>query len=224
VLSELRDRLRARDVWVAGSRRYRSFEERLISHETQRELLQSGILPIAVDPDFERFIAGRPALLDERLAAIDVKAKGGLLPDVTLERGVLKITPIEKSTPPGPRCLPHASMRCFRASTSPTSCRRWRAERCFTHLRSGETVADPRVLMAGLLADGLNLGLTRMAEACTIVGIFPNEAAIVRLIGAVLLEHNDEWQLQHRHMQVEAMAELVAPANAADPRQIPCAG
>jgi TnpA family transposase len=42
---------------------------------------------------------------------------------------------------------------------------------CFTHLRSGETVADPRVLMASLLADGLNLGLTRMAEACTIASL-----------------------------------------------------
>jgi hypothetical protein len=30
VLSELRDRLRAGDVWVAGSRQYRSYEERLI--------------------------------------------------------------------------------------------------------------------------------------------------------------------------------------------------
>ena len=38
VLSELRDRLRAGDVWVVGSRRYRSFEERLISQETLREL------------------------------------------------------------------------------------------------------------------------------------------------------------------------------------------
>jgi len=56
VLSELRDRLRAGDVWVVGSRRYRSFEERLISRETQQELQQSGTLPIAVDADFERFI------------------------------------------------------------------------------------------------------------------------------------------------------------------------
>jgi hypothetical protein len=31
------------------------------------------------------------------------------------------------------------------------------------------------------------------------------------LIGAVLLEQNDEWQLQHRYMQVEAMAEITAP-------------
>ena len=39
---------------------------------------------------------------------------------------------------------------------------------CFTHSRTGEAAADPRILMAGLLADGLNLGLTRMAEACSI--------------------------------------------------------
>ena len=62
-------------------------------------------MPIAVDADFERFIAARRALLDERLAAIDVKAKGGLLPDVTLDKGVLKITPIEKSTPPEAEAL-----------------------------------------------------------------------------------------------------------------------
>ena len=53
-----------------------------------------------------------------------------------------------------------------------------------------------------------------------VVGIFPNEASIIRLIGAVLLEQNDEWQLQHRYMQVEAMAELGAPANEAETRQI----
>ena len=66
----------------------------------------------------------------------------------------------------------------------------------------------------------LNKEVKRRAD---VVGIFPNEAAIIRLIGAVLLEQNDEWQLQQRSMQVEAMAELVAAAGATDPRQIPCA-
>ena len=51
----------------------------------------------------------------------------------------------------------------------------------------------------------LNKEVKRRAD---VVGIFPNEDSIVRLIGAVLLEANDEWQLQHRYMQVEAMAEL----------------
>ncbi len=44
---------------------------------------------------------------------------------------------------------------------------------------------------------------------------------ITRLIGAVLLEQNDEWQLRHRYMQVEGMAELLAPAAEAEPAQIP---
>mgnify|MGYP003594651782 CR=1 FL=1 len=50
-----------------------------------------------------------------------------------------------------------------------------------------------------------------MKRRADVVGIFPSEAAILRLIGAVLLEANDEWQLQHRYMQVEAMAELMPP-------------
>ncbi len=44
-----------------------------------------------------------------------------------------------------------------------------------------------------------------------VVGIFPNEESITRLIGAVLLEANDEWQLQHRYMQIEGMVELATP-------------
>ena len=42
------------------------------------------------------------------------------------------------------------------------------------------------------------------------VGIFLGEPSIIQLIGAMLLEANDEWQLQHRYMQVETMAELLA--------------
>jgi putative transposase len=64
----------------------------------------------------------------------------------------------------------------------------------------------------------LNKEVKRRAD---VVGIFPNEASIVRLIGAVLLEQNDEWQLMHRYMQVEAMAELLTPAADADPMQLP---
>jgi len=64
----------------------------------------------------------------------------------------------------------------------------------------------------------LNKEVKRRAD---VVGIFPNEASIIRLIGAVLLEQNDEWQLQHRYMQVEAMAELYTPLAEPNPAQIP---
>jgi len=159
-------------VWVAGSRRYRSFEERLISPETLRELEAGGTLPVGVDADFERFIDARRAILDDHLAAIDVKAQGGLLPDVTLEKGILKITPIEKSTPPEAEALAarlYAMLPRIRITDLLADVARWTLfPECFTHLRTGELAANPQVLMASLLAEGLNLGLTRMAEACDV--------------------------------------------------------
>jgi putative transposase len=64
----------------------------------------------------------------------------------------------------------------------------------------------------------LNKEVKRRAD---VVGIFPSEPSITRLIGAVLLEANDEWQLQHRYMQLEAMAELLAPDPEAETLRLP---
>lgn len=41
-----------------------------------------------------------------------------------------------------------------------------------------------------------------------VVGIFPNDAAIVRLVGAMMLEQNDEWSLNRRYMQLEGLQTL----------------
>jgi putative transposase len=60
----------------------------------------------------------------------------------------------------------------------------------------------------------LNKEVKRRAN---VVGIFPNEPSVRRLVGAILLEQNDEWQLQHRYLTLETMAGVAALDDSASP-------
>jgi transposase-like protein len=58
-----------------------------------------------------------------------------------------------------------------------------------------------------------------------VVGVFPDQASVERLVGAVLQEIADEWQIGHRYFSLESMAKLLAPEAmlVAEPEPLPLA-
>lgn len=92
------------------------------------------------------------------------------LPDAIITESGLKITPLDAAVPDTAQALidqtamllPHVKITEMLMEVD-----EWTDfTRHFTHLKSGDTAKDKMLLLTTILADGINLGLTKMAESC----------------------------------------------------------
>ena len=169
-LSELRGRLSAGEIWVERSRQYQAFEANLIPEPTFALLKAAGPLPVAVELDAEKYLAGRRAALNAELERVARLADAGELQDVDLANGALKIKPLVAAAPDAARLLKaraDALLPRVRITDLLVEIDAWTGfSECFVHRRSGRPVENRRALLTAILADGANLGLTRMADVC----------------------------------------------------------
>lgn len=165
VLATLRDKLRSGDVWVERSANYRSFDSYLLPPAAVPAIAAKLRLPATAD----EWLARRGAELDERLKHLACQLRRGELEGVELRDGRLHVASVKAATPPEAEALatridamlPRVRITEIMHEVS----RATGLAATFTNLRTGERCDSENALLAAILADATNLGLTRMAAA-----------------------------------------------------------
>jgi len=173
VLDELRLTLRAGDVWVAGSRKYKDLDAYLLPQSVWPHRLAE--LPLALPETFEAFWVATEPKLTGQLRELETLLAQGTLSSVSIQRGKLKIGKIIKAVPEGIEPLERQlSARLPRVKITDLllEVNAWvHFTDSFLNLHSGKGVEHHDHLLTAILADGLNLGLTKMAEALPDPGV-----------------------------------------------------
>jgi TnpA family transposase len=165
VFATLRDRLRSGDVWVERSANYRRFDSYLLPPADVSGIASKLALPATAD----EWLASRGAELHRRLKHFGRRLRRGELEGVELRDGRLHVAPVKATTPPEAEALavridamlPQARITEVMHEVSGAT----GLAAAFTNLRTGERCEDESALLAAILADATNLGLTRMAAA-----------------------------------------------------------
>lgn len=165
VLTELRAALRSGDLFVAGSRQFRDFEEYLLPKETALTVIPS----LPVEQDVEAYLSQRGKELQTGLARINTRLASGELDGVRLDGKRVVISPLTSHVPSQVEVqtqrvydlLPSIKITDLLAEVN-----RWTDfTRHFTTLRQGTPPRDTEALFAALLAEATNLGPAKMAMA-----------------------------------------------------------
>ncbi|CCH47872.1 Tn3 family transposase [Pseudodesulfovibrio piezophilus] len=169
-LSELRNRLRSGDVWVPGSRQFEDFNEYLMGPSAFRQLQESREIPVAVETDCTRYISERKELLESQLEEFQRLLRSNDLDTVCLKNGRLSMQPYRGNSVPDEAKQfsrrVYAELPRIKITDLLIEVDQWTGfTEQFTHLRTGQPSQDKESLLSVILSDGINLGLTRMAEA-----------------------------------------------------------
>lgn len=164
VMCHLREAFRSGDIWLTQSRRYADLKVALVPIATAQATPR-----LAVPFDPADWIADRKTRMAAALNRLAAAAKAGTIPGGSIEDGTLTIERLSPAVPAEAEAivldlykrLPSIRITDLLLEVDDAV----GFTEAFTHLRTGAPCKDRIGLLTTLLAEGLNLGLSKMAEA-----------------------------------------------------------